>query len=164
MMINLEYTEITSFAITGSNSNNSTGNTDSAYVTTENYSSNSYDYTIPANYLESNTNSFKYKFQVRYRNNLFNASFSEFSDPVEIEFTKPDQTSDNITFTILDSTNNKNNTLRVSWSHPSNGERGVISSQASNGLPKIQKYTFKSTHLKDNGDNRTVEHGTTRYK
>ena len=150
-----EYTEISSFKINGLDSS-------SAYVTTESYESNSYDYTIPANYLTpSNTNSFKYKFQVRYRNNLFNNNFSKFSVPVEIEFTKPNQSSDSITFTILDSNSNKNNTLKVSWNHPSNGERGVISSQASNGLPKIQKYTFKSIYLKDNDDYRSVDHGTT---
>lgn len=158
------FTEIESFTVSGSNNNNSTGNTDSAYVTTESYELNSYNYTIPAGYLiESNTNSFKYKFQVKYRNNLFNNNFSEFSDPVEIEFTKPDQSSDNISFTILDLTTNKNNnnTLKVSWSHPSNGQRGVVSTQASNGLPKIQKYTFKSTNLKDNDNDTAVDHGDT---
>ena len=160
-----DFSEIESFTVSGSNTNYSTGNTDALFVSTESYASNTYEYTIPAGFFENSggalTGPITYQFESKFKNNLFGAEYSLFSEPITITLTKPNQTSDAITFTILDSTSNKNNTLRASWAHPSDGERGIVSSQSNTTLPKIEKYTFSSTYLKDNGSNTTVDHGIT---
>jgi len=155
---------ISSFTeIEGGENSTTAQDASSVYVNTTSFDSSTYTYTLPAGFYpngSTNIKSIEYYFRASVQNNLID-DYSEYSDQESIQIAKPNQTSDSINFTILDSTSNKNNTLRVSWSHPTDGERGIVSSQSSTGLPKIQKYTFKSTYLKDISDNTNVDHSVT---
>lgn len=106
----------------------------------------------------SNTNPITYYFQAKIANNIYNGGnkFSTLSDVQSIIITKPNMSSNNILFEVLDTT--KNNTIKTSWSHASDGNRGVISSQSNPGLPKIEKYDFSSTNLRLNGDDNKVSY------
>jgi hypothetical protein len=119
-----------------------------------------YTFELPADYQDStNTNPITYYFSAFVRNNLF-ATYSDESDQVSIQITKPDS-SISLVLTPQTATTNYNNKIKATWTAPSDGNRGIVSAQANSGLPKLDKYTFESATIRQVNNNNTVGHSNT---
>ena len=132
------------------------------YVNTTSFGSSTYTYTLPAGFYpngSTNTNSITYYFSASVQNNLID-NYSDFSDQQSIQITKPNS-SMTITLTPQTSGSNYNNKILATFTEPSNGNRGIVSVQADDRLPKLQKYTFQSDNLKNVDYDTAVEHTNT---
>ena len=156
---------ISSFTGINGGENSTTRSTDTpVYINTTSFGSSTYTYTLPAGFYpdpddSTNTNPITYYFSASVQNNLIE-EYSEVSDEQFIQITKPNS-SMTITLTPQTSGSDDNNKIQATFTAPSNGNRGIVSAQADAGLPKLQKYTFKSTNLKNVNIDVAVEHNNT---
>ena len=154
-------TDITTFTgINGGESSQTTSTSTPVYINTTSFGSSTCTYTIPADYINSSkTKSITYYFSASVQNNLI-SNYSDFSDQQSIQITKPNS-SMTITLTPQTSGSNYNNKILATFTAPSNGNRGIVSAQADDGLPKLQKYTFQSNNLKNVHNDTAIQHTNT---
>ena len=158
----LSQSNITTFTeIEGGENSATTSTNTSVHINTTSFGSSTYTYTLPAGFYpnDSNTKSIEYYFSASVQNNLI-SNYSDFSDQKTIEITKPNS-SMTITLTPQTSGSNYNNKILATFTEPSNGKRGIVSVQADDRLPKLQKYTFQSTNLKNVDNDTSVQHTNT---
>ncbi len=162
----LSQSNITTFTeIEGGENSATTSTNTSVHINTTSFGSSTYTYTLPDGFYpdgSTNTTPITYYFSASVQNNLI-SNYSDFSDQKTIEITKPNS-SMTITLTpqtSLTSSSNYNNKILATFTAPSIGNRGIVSAQADDGLPKLQKYTFHSTNLKNVDSDVAVEHTNT---
>ena len=148
--------------IVGGQSSSTTATNTPVFINTTTFNSSTYTYTLPDGFYPSgstNTNSITYYFSASVQNNII-SQYSNFSDQVSIQITKPDSSID-LVLTPQTATTNYNNKIKATWTAPSNGNRGIVSAQANSGLPKLDKYTFESATIRQVNDDTTVGHSNT---
>lgn len=152
---------ITTFTeIQGGESSSTT--TDSVLINTTSFASSTYTYEIPTGLFPSdstNTNAITYYFSASVKNNLIN-KFSAESAQRSIEITKPNS-SIALILTPQEAVANYNNKIQATWSLPQDGFRGIVTSQASVGLPKLDQYTLQSNTLRKVDNDVAVTHSNT---
>ena len=124
--------------------------TDSVLINTTSFASSTYTYEIPTGLFPSdstNTNAITYYFSASVKNNLIN-KFSTESTQRSIEITKPTDTQFTLTLTPQEAVANYNNKIQATWSSPPDGTRGIVTLQASAGLPKLSRFDLSSNTLR----------------
>jgi cytoskeletal protein CcmA (bactofilin family)/phage baseplate assembly protein gpV len=115
---------------------------------TNNNSNSSYIYTIPDGLLNGTfaQNDYRLRFKVRVKNNIID-DWSEWSDVAGTTTEFIDNSNNSILITKMNNNNdvntftfNNQDTINVSWSHPNDGDRGILTSKASSGLARVYQY------------------------